>query len=260
MRLGAALGGEDPAALIQRAKELGASAVQTFLGDPQSWNAPSGYPVEELSELVATSGIDLYIHAPYVINVATTNNKVRIPSRKLLAFTMKYAQRAGAKGVIVHGGHVQSGDDLSIGYANWAKALAEVSELTIPVFIENTAGGERAMARTLSSLDGLWKVIKEFNPGFCLDTCHAHAAGLSMDSLVSDIAEITGGISLVHANGSRDEAGSGRDRHANFDDGLLPGNVVVEVIKKANAPAIIETPEEKHMSDLQFLRDKLGIS
>ena len=81
-----------------------------------------------------------------------------------------------------------------------------------------------------------------------------------MDSLVSDLTEITGGISLVHANGSRDEAGSGRDRHANFDDGLLPGNVVVDVIKKANAPAIIETPEEKHMSDLQFLRDKLGIS
>ena len=50
-----------------------------------------------------------------------------------------------------------------------------------------------------------------------------------------------------------------RSRHANFDDGLLPGDVVVDVIKKADAPAIIETPEEKHMSDLQFLRDKLGI-
>ena len=30
------------------------------------------------------AGVDLYVHAPYIVNVATTNNRIRIPSRKLL--------------------------------------------------------------------------------------------------------------------------------------------------------------------------------
>ena len=33
------------------------------------------------------AGIELYVHAPYVLNVATTNNRIRIPSRKFLQQT-----------------------------------------------------------------------------------------------------------------------------------------------------------------------------
>jgi len=28
--------------------------------------------------------VDIYIHAPYIINVATLNNRIRMPSRKLM--------------------------------------------------------------------------------------------------------------------------------------------------------------------------------
>ena len=43
---------------------------------------------------------------PTSINVATTNNRIRIPSRKLLQQHVDAAAEIGAKGLIVHGGHV----------------------------------------------------------------------------------------------------------------------------------------------------------
>ena len=41
--------------------------------------------------------------------------------------------------------------------------------------------------------------------GFCLDTCHAHAGGNDLGSVVEKVRSITGRIDLVHANDSRDE-------------------------------------------------------
>ena len=63
------------------------TAAQFFLGDPQGWKGPQiAYAggTAGLKADAAEAGIRLYVHAPYVINVATTNNRIRIPSRKLL--------------------------------------------------------------------------------------------------------------------------------------------------------------------------------
>jgi deoxyribonuclease-4 len=81
-----------------------------------------------------------------------------------------------------------------------------------------------------------------------------------METLVADIMSITGRIDLVHANGSRDEAGSGRDRHANFGDGLLPGEVVARILHESGSPAIIETPgsNEDQAKDIAFLNNVLA--
>ena len=60
------------------------------------------------------------------MNLASPNNKVRHPSRKLLKETCKVASTFGAKGVVVHGGSVGEGGDIGEGYKNWAKAIKEV--------------------------------------------------------------------------------------------------------------------------------------
>ena len=67
------------------------------------------------------AGVDLYVHAPYIVNVATTNNRIRIPSRKLLQQHMDAAASIGAKGLIVHGGHVNKDDDPATGLRQLAQ-------------------------------------------------------------------------------------------------------------------------------------------
>ena len=165
--------------------------------------------------------MDIYIHAPYVINVATSNNRIRIPSRKLLDQQLQAAASIGAKGLIVHGGHVNAGVDFAEGLENWRKAVERI-ERPLPMLIENTAGGDGAMARSLDAIGQLWEAVTEAagdageNVGFCLDTCHANSAGIDLADAVDRIKAITGRIDLVHCNNSRDEFGSGRDRHANI--------------------------------------------
>ncbi len=241
------------------------SLVQFFLGDPQGYKGPEirfEGGADALREAAEVAGIDLYVHAPYIVNVATTNNRIRIPSRKLLQQHMDAAAQIGAKGLIVHGGHVSKTDDPAVGFDNWRKAI-EATDLKIPLLIENTAGGDHAMARHLDRIAGVWDAISSADGsdrvGFCLDTCHAWAGGIALGDVVERIRAITGRIDLVHANDSRDDFGSGADRHANFGQGRLPADEFAAVVREAGAPVICETPggAAEHLADFAWLRDHL---
>src|SRR3954449_7356785 len=100
------------------AKETGAGAVQFFLTDPQAWKAPDEHPE---ADAIRESGLTVYVHAPYRINVATANNRIRVPSRKLLAQHAEGAAKLGAKGIIVDGGDRHEGDHPAPGVGNWGK-------------------------------------------------------------------------------------------------------------------------------------------
>ena len=229
-----------------------ADAVQFFLGDPQSWKKPK--PRED-ADMLRRSPIPLYVHAPYLINVASANNRVRIPSRKILQDTCDAAAEIGATAVIVHGGHADD-NDMEAGFERWVKALNAL-ETDVPVYLENTAGGDHAMARHFDTIGRLWERIGDMGIGFCLDTCHAWAAGEELIDAVERIKAITGRIDLVHCNDSRDAKGSGADRHANFGAGQIDPQLLVAVVAAADAPVICETADEGRKNDIAFLRDNL---
>jgi deoxyribonuclease-4 len=254
--IGAHVGTDDP---IGEAKSLGIEHIQIFLADPQSWKG-SIFPDETgaagLKKAAEQANIGIYVHARYIINVATTNNKVRIPSRKLLQTDVDAAAAVGAKAVIVHGGHVTDGDDPQAGVDNWVKALAQL-DMKVPVYIENTAGGKNSMARRLESISRLWDAVGESDVGFCLDTCHAHAGGIDMGALADTILGITGRIDLVHCNDSRDAFDSGADRHANLGQGSIEMDNIINCLKTAKAPIVLETPSEGVLEDIALLRAAL---
>jgi len=223
---------DDP---LAAAEADGADVVQFFLGNPQSWKKPK--PRDDAETLKAAS-MPLYVHAPYLINVASANNRVRIPSRKILQDTCDAAAEISATAVIVHGGHADD-NDMDAGYERWVKALKYL-ETDVPVYLENTAGGDH---------------IGDTGIGFCLDTCHAWAAGEALIDAVDRIKALTGRIDLVHCNDSRDAAGSGADRHANFGTGQIDPDLLVAVVKTADAPVICETADEGRKDDIAFLRE-----
>ena len=250
---------------VAEAQAREAPLVQFFLGDPQGFKGPEiRHPggAEGLRAAAEQAGVDLYVHAPYIVNVATTNNRIRIPSRKLLQQHVDAAAEIGAKALIVHGGHVGKTDDPATGFDNWRKAI-EATDLKVPLLIENTAGGDNAMARHLDRIAGVWDAISAAEGfervGFCLDTCHAWAGGIDLGDAVEKVLAITGRIDLVHANDSRDDFGSGADRHASFGSGRLPADDFAAVVREAGAPVICETPggAAEHLADFAWLRDRL---
>jgi deoxyribonuclease-4 len=262
MLIGAHVDQTDP---IAEAQARNAPLVQFFLGDPQGYKGPEvryAGGTEALRAAAEEAGIELYVHAPYIINVATTNNRIRIPSRKLLQQHMDAAAAIGARGLIVHGGHVNKADDPEKGFDNWRKAI-EATDLKIPLLIENTAGGDNAMTRHLDRIGRVWDAISGCEQadlvGFCLDTCHAHAGGNPLETVVADVLKVTGRIDLVHGNDSRDDFDSGADRHANFGAGRIDPDLLAAVVREADAPVVCETPggADEHRADFAWLQQRL---
>jgi deoxyribonuclease IV len=230
-----------------------ADVVQIFLGDPQSWKKPP--PRDDVEQLRA-SPLPIYVHAPYLVNLASPNNRIRIPSRKILQQTCDAAAEIGAAAVIVHGGHVKDDDEPGAGFVRWQKGMAQL-ESDVPVYLENTAGGDHAMARHFDTIAGLWDAIGDTGIGFCLDTCHAWAAGEALIDAVDRIKAITGRIDLLHCNDSKDPAGSGADRHANLGTGQIDPELLVAIVESAGAPVICETADEGRKDDIAFLKDNV---
>ncbi|MQA74389.1 MAG: deoxyribonuclease IV [Solirubrobacterales bacterium] len=252
--MGAHVSREQPLAV---AAELEAGCLQLFLSDPQSFAKPAER--EDADDLRA-SDLDVYVHAPYLINVCSPRNNVRHGSRKILQQTCEAAAAIDAAAVIVHAGHAEDG--IEAGVARWPRTL-ELLESEVAVLIENTAGGENAVGRRLDALALLWGAIGGYDGpvelGFCFDTCHAHAAGEPLPEALDRAREITGAIDLLHANDSRDPAGTGADRHANLGAGEIDPEALRAMIGAAGAPVVCETPGSaaEMRADLDFVRGAL---
>ncbi len=161
----------------------------------------------------------VYVHAPYIINVASTNNRIRIPSRKLLQQFVDAAAEIGAAGLVVHGGNVAParGRRSRKGYDNWRKAV-EATDLKFPVLIENTAGGDRSVARTLERIERSGRPsppprARDRSASASTPATPTRPAS-SWRPPSSGCGRSPGRIDLVHLNDSRDAFGSGADRHA----------------------------------------------
>jgi deoxyribonuclease-4 len=254
--IGAHVGRERP---LDLAAGLGADCVQIFLSDPQSWRKP---PPREDAVALRESDLPIYVHAPYLINVCSPKNNIRHGSRKILQQTCDAAAQVGAAAVIVHAGHAEDG--IAEGVGRWPRTL-ESLETDVRVLIENTAGGENAVGRRFDALALLWEAINDsehgIDLGFCFDTCHAHAAGEELADAVERVVAIVGRIDLLHANDSRDAAGSGADRHANLGHGEVGTEALRTMIRAAAAPVVCETPggADAMRADLEFVREALAV-
>ena len=97
---------------------------------------------------------------------------------KILQQTCDAAAEVGAAAVIVHAGTPRTGSRRSVG--RWPRTL-EMLESSVPILIENTAGGENAVARRFDALARLWEAVSKSNSGietgFCFDTCRARRRG-----------------------------------------------------------------------------------
>jgi deoxyribonuclease-4 len=251
--IGAHVASADP---LASAAELDVDCVQIFLGKPQGWEKP---PERSDAGELRASEIGLYIHAPYLINVCSPKPNIRHGSRKILQQHCDAAAAVGAAALIVHPGH--SDDGIDEGVKRWGSTLERLSS-EVPVYLENTAGGENAVARRTEALARLWDAVTaadtDVELGFCFDTCHAHAAGEELSDVVERMRAITGRIDLCHANDSRDPPGTGADRHANLGVGEIDPDSLREMIRACDAPVLVETPAAGHPADLEFVREALG--
>jgi deoxyribonuclease-4 len=152
--------------------------------------------------------------------------------------------------------------------------FAELSAEGPLLLLELTAGQGTVLGCTFEQLAAMReRVTRHARIGFCLDTCHAFAAGYDVGTpaAVDDFlagAERTLGLASVgclHLNDSVGERGSKKDRHANIGEGKIGLEGFRRLISEpalARIPMILETPigddERGHARDLARLRELLA--
>lgn len=263
MRIGMHVRGFDAGRPVAaaRALERGAEAVQIFASNPRQWRLPPVDPAaddEFRAQMAAADLGPLFLHAPYLVNLASPTDATRDASCRTVAWTMERATALGADGVIVHAGHC-AGRERCDGMDCSGELLQDLLDGAPPgprLLIELTSGARGAIASTLEQAAELLEACRGHpRLGLCLDTCHLHAAGYDLggregvDHLVADVEAFTGldRLRLVHANDSRDDRGSRRDRHWHIGKGGIGPEgfrALVSHPALAAVPMICETPGE----------------
>lgn len=260
---------------LARAEATGCDALQVFPSNPRGWALPARNNDSEaaMAEACATRGWPLFVHAPYLVNVASPDPLVFERSCECLRYALARSVRLGAESVVVHAGSAL-GTDRDLARARAADALRRLLDDTLGAHlsIELTAGGgERSLARHVPDVAALIDACDaDQRIGVCLDSCHLWAAGVDWTSprglreLRSEVLELgPQRVRVVHVNDSHDPFGSARDHHANLGDGrigLEPFRAFLRAPEWKHAPLICETPgtEERRAEDVAAVRTMLS--
>ncbi len=252
----------------ERAAELGAQAMQIFTRSPQGGKAPELTP-EIISEFnLKAKSYQLkatFVHTPYYINFASENNRIRYGSISVLRDELERASLLGAKYVMTHLG---SAGDLSQEEASIVtiealkKSLDGYTGLT-ELLIENAAGAGKIMGATFAQIAEIIKGVNHAKlVGICLDTQHSFASGYDWRDFQNTLQKIDteiglDKIKLIHANDSKTELASNKDRHEHIGKGLIGQEAfqnIVAFAKEKNISMILETPHEGVMEDIELLK------
>ena len=242
-RLGAHLPlGNGMVRAADRAAEIGASALQVFTDNPATWRRRAAPPRElpAFRERLAAHGITpLAIHAPYVINLATSDPDARRRSIAGLAAELRVAHGYGATFVNVHVGS-HRGEGVEVGTRRLASgirdALADLGDDApgVILVLENGTGGGFGLGSTIEELGAIDRAVTGagVDPGrfgYCLDAAHLWGAGYRVDTAagvdrtIASFGTVIGldRLRLVHLNDSRSERGSRHDRHEHIGAGRI---------------------------------------
>jgi deoxyribonuclease IV len=262
-----------------RAADLGCDAMQIFVKNASQWRGKEMLDGEIASFREAHAGSavgPLLAHGSYLINLCATDPVILEKSLDALTDELVRCSRLGVIGLVIHpGAHLGAGEEAGIGKvaASLDAVLGDLPDVSTRVLLENTAGQGSCLGWRLEQLAAMRAQVAEpHRVGFCLDTCHAFAAGYAIHedftSFLSEVDERLGldNVGCFHINDSVKPFGSRRDRHAHIGEGEIGLALFERMLTEPRLqkiPMVVETdPEddmEGHRKDLNTLRGLVGL-
>jgi deoxyribonuclease IV len=262
---------------LERAEEMGCETMQIFNQSPRAWRPTkhSDADLEEFRARLADSPVEsCFIHAVYLINVASDDAEVRRKSLQSLKQALSVGDAIGAEGVIVHPGSGKGSKPAKtmqlIGTA-FTRALADTDRC--PLLLENTAGAGFTVGRHFDELaDLMARIDGSGRVGVCLDSCHLLASGhevrerAALASVLDDYEEKLGlgCLRCLHLNDSATPLGSNVDRHAILGEGEFGEDgirIFLAEPRFKGLPVLLETgpeggPDKGQIEVAKRLRDE----
>ncbi|MDD5136800.1 MAG: deoxyribonuclease IV, partial [Candidatus Omnitrophica bacterium] len=207
------------------------------------------------------------VHIPYLINLATPDDKLYKRSIDAYIEDIKRADLLGAEYFVTHlGSHVGSGEDNGI--KRFSDALKTIIRRASPeamILLENTAGSGDGIGYRFEHLKRI--IEDQERPsgiGVCLDTAHTFEAGYDIKSkagleeTLKSFDKLLGleRIKVVHFNDSLSPFDSHVDRHQHIGKGSIGAEALGRIIRQPalkDAAFIMETPKESDKDDKRNL-------
>ncbi|MEK9155258.1 MAG: deoxyribonuclease IV [Patescibacteria group bacterium] len=262
-------------------KELGCEIIQIFSRSPQMFQAKpiTGEDAAKFQSSMKENNIeDVYIHAPYIINLASAKNTTRFGSVKILREELERGTQIGAKAIMFHPGSAkdvgrEAGIDMVV---KGLDRIMDGYEGSCQLLIEISAGAGEVMGDQFEEIaEFIDKAERGKEIGVCFDTQHAFASGYDLrtkedvDATFKAFDKTIGLKKLVasHCNDSKVEFDAHKDRHQHLGHGFIGVDAfkyIVEHPKLQHIDLILETPfngeEEKgsREEDIALLKKYRG--
>ncbi|MDD5596222.1 MAG: deoxyribonuclease IV [Candidatus Omnitrophica bacterium] len=249
------------------AARLGANTMQIFSRNPQRWrqNQLSAEDIAEFRQQQKKFKIrPVFIHAPYLINLASPERKLYHASIEAYIEDIVEAQSLGVDYIVTHmGSHKQTSEEEGI--KRLIEALNTIIERTrdtgVGILLENTAGSGSWLGYKFIHQKVILQGIKhKERVALCLDTAHAYLAGYDLaskeglKSTLQEIEDLLGLdlIKLIHLNDAKGKLGTHHDRHDHIGKGSIGMEGMKRIVTQAklkHCAFILETPKDSADAD-----------
>lgn len=248
-------------------------ALQVFTSAPVQWAGRPPDPGEAATFIEGReqAGIwPLFVHASYLLNLASPDHCLRRRSIARLAADLGTANLWQAAGVVLHLGSGGETARRTTVLNRVARGLRESLDRAGPpadLILENCAGQGNIVGDTPEELGEVVTLCGGDRLGLCLDTAHAFAAGFAvgdpdgLEELLARLEAAAGDrLRLIHANDSLGGLGSNRDRHWHIGRGQIGPKgwrTIMSSPRLRHLPFVMETPKnprEALQDDLRNLR------
>lgn len=258
---------------LDRAYELKCEAVQLFSGNPNSW-ATKPVDLEAASKFVARNielGIHpVVLHTPYLLNLASPDDKTWSNSKRALADAISRAVPLGASFIVTHiGSHKGMGYEYGIKRIQEAVRCALDASNEPVIALEMGSGSGNSIGSKFEEMADILEGLSDVSGrvGICIDTAHLWGAGYDIstadgvDFMFDKLKRYAGfeRLKVVHLNDTEKALGSHIDRHHHIGKGNIGiegFRAIVNYPGTQNLPGIIETPAD---NDLKQDKENLSV-
>ena len=247
----------------RNARAIGATAFALFTKNQRQWHAPAltAAQIDAFGKACAEEGYtprQILPHDSYLINLGHPEREALEKSRASFLDEMKRCEALGLDRLNFHpGSHLQKITQIqSLDRIAESINIALDATRGVTAVIENTAGQGSNLGFAFEQLAYIIdRVEDKSRVGFCIDTCHAFAAGYDLATaeaceLTFDEFDRTVGFAFLrgmHLNDAMKPLGSRVDRHAPLGEGSIGLDAFRYIARDSRfdgIPLILETPEE----------------
>jgi deoxyribonuclease-4 len=244
----------------QIAQQIGCETIQIFVSNPTGWRPPADNDENcaAFAQAVHACQLDpVVIHAPYLINLGTTDDTIWHKSVSLLTWTMQRGARLTAKYVVFHTGS-HRGAGVTVGLARVAQGIEKIlreSPPEVTLLLENDVGAGNSLGHSLEQLAAILMQLPHYQDrlGICLDTAHLWGAGYDISSgdatrrMLQNCEETFGlaCLKVIHLNDTAMALGSHRDAHKRLGEGIIGSEGLQTLLRDPrldHTTVLMETP------------------